>query len=103
MGVPAHKDPQFGFFDKASELPNFDGNTYERQHDHVRLGRQFLLVRDLMSDGAWRTLQEIGNETGEQQASISARLRDLRKEKFGGYSVERRRRGRRVRASLNIG
>jgi hypothetical protein len=40
----------------------------------------------------WRTLAEIETATGFPQASISARLRDLRKPKFGPYIVERQRR-----------
>jgi hypothetical protein len=46
-----------------------------------------------MSDGAWRTLEEIRSRVGGSEAAISARLRDLRKDKFGGHIVESRRRG----------
>jgi hypothetical protein len=48
-----------------------------------------------MKDGVWRTLSEIEKVlgVGHSQAGISARLRDFRKEKFGGHTVERRRRG----------
>lgn len=69
----------------------FDGDTYDPEKDGARLGKQLLAVRKLMLDGIWRTLAEIERDTGYPQASVSARLRDLRKEKFGGYSVERRR------------
>jgi hypothetical protein len=51
---------------------------------------QLTKVRDLMLDGQWRSLIEIAAATGSPQASVSARLRDLRKAKFGGYTVERR-------------
>jgi hypothetical protein len=71
----------------------FGGTTYDPELDYDRLARQFERVRALMSDGAWRTLREIADELGHPEASISARLRDLRKEKFGGFLVERRRRG----------
>lgn len=47
----------------------------------------------LMSDGEWRTLHEIAQITGGTTQSVSARLRDLRKVKFGGYLVERKRVG----------
>jgi hypothetical protein len=40
----------------------------------------------------WRTLREIEVALGFPQASISARLRDLRKPSFGGFVVKRRRR-----------
>jgi hypothetical protein len=46
-----------------------------------------------MNDGQWRTLAEIEEITEDPQASISARLRDLRKERFGEHEVARRRRG----------
>jgi hypothetical protein len=39
------------------------------------------------------TLQDIARETGDPEASISARLRDLRKPQFGGHTVERIRTG----------
>lgn len=50
-------------------------------------------VLSLMSDGKWRTLSEIHEAVGGTEASVSARLRDLRKPKFGGYTVLRRRVG----------
>ena len=69
----------------------FDGTTFKPQFDLNRLTRQIDKVKTLMMDGKWRTLSEIGDETCYPEASISARLRDLRKERFGGYSVEHRR------------
>ena len=69
----------------------FDGKTYDPELDEVRLGRQVVRVFHLMRDGAWRTLAEIGDLTGDPQASISARLRDYRKPRYG-FVVERRRR-----------
>lgn len=71
----------------------FDGVTYEPRHDAERLAGQLLRVWSAMRDGAWRTPAEIELATGDGWASISARLRDLRKPKFGGMRVERRRRG----------
>lgn len=70
-------------------MADFDGTTYERERDHGRLYSQLLAVRDIMLDGRWRTLSQLSAETGDPEASISARLRDLRKPKFGGYVVER--------------
>lgn len=71
----------------------FDGATYEPEHDQVRLNAQTERVRRLMADGHWRTLAEICLATGDREASVSARLRDLRKPRFGAFDVERRRRG----------
>ena len=74
---------------------HFDGETYESNHDFKRLTGQNLGVFNCMKDGSWRTLSEIEEVlgVGHSQAGISARLRDLRKEKFGSHTVDRRRRG----------
>jgi hypothetical protein len=40
----------------------------------------------------WVSLAELADKTKFPPASISAQLRHLRKEKFGGWKVERRRR-----------
>ena len=70
---------------------HFDGETYDHQEDFQRLKGQMLKVYELMRDGSWRTLQEISEAVGSPEASISARLRDLRKERFGSFQVERQR------------
>ena len=75
--------------------PYFDGCTYSKKHDLVRLNGQINRIYNLMKDGEWRTLSEIENKTNDQQASISAQLRNLRKERFGSYTVEKRPRGNR--------
>lgn len=69
----------------------FGGKTYCPVIDKGRLVRQLWKVKRLMLDGRWRTLEEIAEATESPPASVSARLRDLRKDKFGGYVVERRR------------
>ena len=60
--------------------------------DAARLGAQMARVRDLMRDARWRTLREIAAATGDPEASVSARLRDLRKRRHGAHCVESRRR-----------
>lgn len=75
---------------QLKDLPLFGGITFEKKRDGQRLNAQLLRVRNLMIDSTWRTLEEISIATGFPEASISARLRDLRKEKFGGYTVERK-------------
>ena len=72
--------------------PRFDGEMSAPALDADRITRQLDTVRRLMSDGAWRTLAEINEVSGVPEASASARLRDLRKDKFGGHEVLRRRR-----------
>jgi len=68
----------------------FGGTTYEPERDRDRLARQLLRVKRAVSDGQWWTLEKLEREIGAPQASISARLRDLRKPRFGGHTVERR-------------
>ena len=71
------------------EATLFDGPCLTDE-DHSRLGAQLGKVRVLMADGHWRTLQQIADATHAPPASVSARLRDLRKSKFGGHNIERR-------------
>lgn len=61
--------------------------------DCARLEGQTRRIFLLMADGCWRTLAEIEYLTQEPQASISAQLRHLRKLRFGGNTVNKRRRG----------
>lgn len=68
----------------------FDGSDYDHERDHVRLETQLAKVFNLMKDGRWRSLTEIENETGAPQASVSAQLRNLRKERFGGHTVNKK-------------
>ena len=85
--------PLFQLDKVATKTLRFDGITYEPKHDLVRLGAQMMRVYSTMRDRQWRTLAEISAITDDPEASISARLRDLRKERFGEHAVERRRRG----------
>lgn len=81
---------------KETEMDNaqigmrFDGITYDHARDSARLGDQMTAVFDLMKDGQWRTLQQISIAALAPESSVSARLRDLRKPRFGGYRVARR-------------
>ena len=69
----------------------FDGDTYDEPQDRGRLWSQLQNVKALLSNGRWVTLAKISNSTGYPEASISARIRDLRKRKFGAHLVEARR------------
>jgi hypothetical protein len=71
----------------------FDGETFDPAQDQARLSIQLEKVKALMlGDNAWRTLEEIGAATGIRSvASVSARLRDMRKPRFGAYRVDRQR------------
>lgn len=74
------------------EALHFDGFTYSPKHDGERLGKQLLAVRALLSTGRWFTLAELAEQAGGSEAGCSARIRDLRKNRFGGHVIERRRR-----------
>lgn len=71
----------------------FGGKTYEPSRDYARLTGQLARVFDIMRDGQWRTLPEIAREVQGSQPAVSARLRDLRKDKYGGHEVERKHQG----------
>lgn len=72
------------------EIP-FDGATYDHAKDYKRLKTQLDIVRDYMLqiEDRWLSLANLSDCLGFPEASISARLRDLRKAKFGGYRVSR--------------
>ena len=69
-----------------------DGETFDPGTDTIRLNDQMRRVADVMGDSKWRSLAEIAEVTGDPEASVSARLRDFRKPRFGGFAVLRRRR-----------
>jgi len=66
--------------------------TVETPETSQRLGGQLARVLQVVRDGKWRTLSDIRDEMHSPVStqSISARLRDFRKLKFGNYLVERR-------------
>jgi hypothetical protein len=72
----------------------YNGPEYDPARDNKRLDKQIGRIYSTMIDGAWRTLDEISSQTGDPQASVSAQLRHLRKERFGSYIVNRRARGK---------
>jgi hypothetical protein len=74
------------------QAPDFAGAEYDHAVDHARLTDQLTRIKTLMFDRRWRTLAEIAKATRTPEASVSAQLRHLRKPRFGGYTVDRRRR-----------
>ena len=71
----------------------FDGVTYSTEWDYERLDSLQGRVAAVMSDGEWRTLAEIQAISGGSETGVSARIRDMRKEKCGRQKIESRRRG----------
>lgn len=73
------------------DLPRFDGVTYAPEHDCDRLSGQLARVRESLADGQWWTLARLAGVVGGSEAGVSARLRDLRKPRFGAHVILRRR------------
>jgi hypothetical protein len=71
-------------------IPQFDGADYQPSRDRNRLCTQLERISLLMRDGRWRSVDTIHQLTGDPHASISAQIRNLRKARFGGHTVERR-------------
>ena len=76
--------------DRNNKDRAFDGSTYEAEEDYQRLKSCLDKVRHIMSNpkGQWWTLFELSKLTGSSEAGVSARIRDLRKEKNGGHNIE---------------
>ena len=66
----------------------FDGETFDPSLDELRLLTQLERVYLLMRDGKWRTLSEIAGKVEGSEAGCSARLRDLRKSRWGSHTIE---------------
>lgn len=68
--------------------PAFDGETFDEERDGARLSRQLRLVRDAMASGGWFTLAQLARRVEASETSVSARLRDLRKPRYGAHTIE---------------
>ena len=68
----------------------FDGETYDEDFDYRRLKTSLEKIKHIMSHpkDQWWTLFELAKLTGSSEAGASARVRDLRKEKNGGHTIE---------------
>lgn len=66
---------------------------YVHPDDVARLETQLERVRHVLLavKGRWVTLGALRSVVGGSDSGVSARVRDLRKAQFGGYTVERRR------------
>lgn len=72
---------------RPPEPPRFLGATFDAARDGKRLNEQSQRVHAAMIDGVERGLKQIAALTGDPEASVSARLRDLRRY---GFTVSRR-------------
>jgi hypothetical protein len=80
----------------------FDGVTYDEQLDGVRLHTQMNKIFEIMSDEGWHTLRGLSEATATPEASVSAHIRSFRKQRFGGYIVDRRRTNNYFEYRLNL-
>ena len=69
------------------------GLTFDFEKDYKRLNKQMLRVFTAMFGTGWKSLAMISNHTHDPESSVSARLRDFRKQQFGGHAVGRMRQG----------
>jgi hypothetical protein len=70
--------------------PEFDGDDYQPDRDKPRLTGQIKEVFSFISDQKWHTVHRIAAITGHPEPSVSAQLRNLRKERFGGHTIDRK-------------
>jgi hypothetical protein len=66
----------------------FDGRTFVQARDGERLGKQMTAVLGALGEGGWWTLEGLSRATGAPEASVSARIRDLKKARFGSHKIE---------------
>lgn len=83
---PTRKEPEM------TSLFDGDGDGEGPAKD-TRLKKQIVRVYEAMNDHTWWTLDQLYHQTGAPEASVSARIRDLRKERFGGFQIEHRNTG----------
>lgn len=85
--------------DRIPRSPLFDSGIDLTTADHQRLHTQLDRLLSVVRDGQWWTVEGLQDEiwgrfkVRDPQASLSAQLRNARKPKHGGYTVERRRVG----------
>lgn len=70
--------------------PDFDGADYQPDRDKQRLTTGQHKVRMYMENAGWKTIMQISEALDMYPPSVSADLRNLRKERFGGRTVDRR-------------
>lgn len=68
----------------------FDGSDINQPRDSERLTGQLERIMGCMKLGGWWTLNQLTEQTGDPPASISAQLRNLRKERFGSHTIDKR-------------
>jgi len=67
----------------------FDGSDYKPSRDNDRLTNQLQKIWAIVKNGKWFTLRDISKATGYTEASISAQLRHLWKDRLGLHEIEK--------------
>lgn len=84
----------------SQPVPRFDSGIELTKADHVRLGAQIKRVLAVLQEGGWWSVPEIKTRIWSKygiedpETSISAQIRNLKKERHGEHTVERRSEGR---------
>jgi hypothetical protein len=82
-----------------TRAPRFESGVDLSASDHIRLGAQIKRVLDVLSDGRWYTVPELQDEIfgrfqiRDPEPSLSAQIRNLKKQKHGGHDIRRIRLG----------
>lgn len=66
-----------------------DGASFDRERDLARLDNAMGRIYNHMQDGKWYTLAELAEVGQCSEACASARCRDMRKSKFGGFQINK--------------
>ncbi|PCJ55047.1 MAG: hypothetical protein COA79_21155 [Planctomycetota bacterium] len=67
------------------------GDSYKNNLDGHRIGNLMSTIKSIMWDDNWHTLPELSDTTNAMTTSVSASIRHLRKVKFGGHNIIKRR------------
>ena len=73
--------------------PDFDGDDYVADRDNARLINQIDKVRMYMENAGYLTVKQIAADLKQPEPSVSAQIRNLRKDRFGARTVNREYRG----------
>ena len=73
--------------------PDFDGDDYVADRDNARLTNQIDKVRMYMENAGYLTVKQIAADLKQPEPSVSAQIRNLRKDRFGARTVNREYRG----------
>ena len=83
-------------------MATFEGATYDEALDYNRLSTQINDVLNILLDQQWHKMQDIASDISAPEPSVSAQIRNLRKEKHGGYVINRRRVGNTYEYQLDL-